>query len=109
GRKVKGTLHWVSARHGKRAKVRLYDRLFSEEHPDKGGKDFRECLNPSSLEVLDDAVLEPSLEDAAPEAHFQFERLGYFYVDPKDSSPRAHGFHRVVALPGSWVKIQGRN
>jgi glutaminyl-tRNA synthetase len=109
GRKVKGTLHWVSATHGHRATVRLYDRLFSEENPDKGGRDFREALNPQSLEALHDAVLEPSLGQAAPGSHFQLERLGYFYADPKDSKEGAPVYNRVVTLKDSWSKISGQD
>jgi glutaminyl-tRNA synthetase len=109
GRKVKGTLHWVSATHGHRATVRLYDRLFSEENPDKGGRDFREALNPQSLEALHDAVLEPSLGQAAPGSHFQLERLGYFYSDPKDSKEGAPVYNRVVTLKDSWSKISGQD
>ncbi len=103
GRKVKGTIHWVSAQHAANATVRLYDRLFSVEKPDD---DFLAQLNPNSLEVVEGAKLEPMLGNAAAGAHYQFERTGYFYVDPKDSKPGAPVFHRVVTLKDSWAKEQ---
>ena len=102
-RKVKGTIHWVSAQHALTATVRVYDRLFAVERPDD---DFLAQLNPKSLEVVTDAKLEPSLKDAAPEARFQFERLGYFFVDPIDSRPGAPVFNRTVTLKDSWAKEQ---
>ena len=82
-RKVKGTIHWVSAAHAEDAEVRLYDRLFTEAEPEKDGRDFKSVLNPRSLEVIT-AKLEPSLKDAKPELRYQFERIGYFTLD-KDS------------------------
>lgn len=106
GRKVKGTLHWVPA-SAPVAEVRLYDRLFSVEHPDKDkDKDFKTFLNPNSLEVLAHARVEPTLGQAAPEAFFQFERLGYFNVDSKDSKPGKPVFNRTVTLKDSWAKEQ---
>ncbi|SEU14197.1 glutamine--tRNA ligase/YqeY domain fusion protein [Stigmatella erecta] len=106
GRKVKGTLHWVPA-SAPVAEVRLYDRLFSVEHPDRDkDKDFKTFLNPNSLEVLSNARVEPMLGQAAPEAFFQFERLGYFNVDSKDSKPGKPVFNRTVTLKDSWAKEQ---
>jgi glutaminyl-tRNA synthetase len=111
GRKVKATLHWVSAAHAVDAEVRLYDRLFSVEDPDgmasKAGTDFIDLLNPSSLEVLSDGKLEPSLASAPAGARFQFERLGYFAVDP-ESRPGAPVFNRTVSLKDTWAKIAAR-
>ena len=106
GRKVKATLHWVSAAHAMPAEVRLYDRLFSVENPetDDAGKTFLDYLNPGSLEVLRGCQLEPSLVSAAPGAFFQFERLGYFSVDD-DSAPGAPVFNRIVSLRDTWAKI----
>ena len=83
GRKVKGTLHWVSAAHAIRAEVRLYDHLFTRENPadEKEGLGFKNCLNPASLTTLSDCMLEPSLRDARPDTYYQFLRQGYFYLD----------------------------
>jgi glutaminyl-tRNA synthetase len=107
GRKVKATLHWVSAQHAVNAEVRLYDRLFSVENPsDDEGKDWRTFLNPSSLEVKT-AKLEPSLAAAASGARFQFERIGYFAVDP-DSGPGRPVFNRTVTLKDAWARIEAR-
>ncbi len=108
GRKVKGTIHWVSADHAIKAEVRLYDRLFSSPNPgrEKGYADFKTFLNPNSLETLDDCYLEPSLSHAKAGSHYQFERLGYFYVDPVDSSEGAPVFNRTVSLRDSWAKIE---
>ena len=107
GRKVKGTLHWVSARHAVDAQVRLYDHLFTKENPNEveEGKDFTACLNPGSLEVLNGCKLEPSLANAAPASRCQFERLGYFCVDSRDSSPESLVFNRTVTLRDTWAKI----
>ena len=107
GRKVKGTLHWVSARHAVDAQVRLYDHLFTKENPNEveEGKDFTACLNPGSLEVLNGCKLEPSLANAAPASRCQFERLGYFCVDSKDSSPESLVINRTVTLRDTWAKI----
>jgi len=107
GRKVKGTLHWVSAAHALPAEVRLYDRLFLNENPDDtvGGADFTSNLNPNSLEVLKNCYVEPSLAGSKPGSRYQFERLGYFCVDP-DSGPNSLVFNRTVALRDSWAKIE---
>ncbi len=106
GRKVKATMHWVSAAHAATGEVRLYDRLFSVEDPEReeAGKTFLDHLNPQSLEVLTGCQLEPSLTRAAPGERFQFERLGYFAVDP-DSRPGAPVFNRIVSLRDTWAKI----
>ena len=107
GRKVKATMHWVSAAHALPAEVRLYDRLFSVEDPeaDDAGKTFVDYLNPGSLEVLTGCQLEPSLVGAQAGARFQFERLGYFNVDP-DSRPGAPVFNRIVSLRDTWARIE---
>ena len=107
GRKVKGTIHWVSARHGIRTQVRLYDRLFTAENPDMDkDKDFKEFLNPESLQSLHDSILEPSLADATPDDRFQFERQGYFCLDSKDSSKENPVFNRIVTLRDSWARMK---
>ena len=104
GRKVKGTIHWVSARHAIAAEVRLYDRLFTVENPDMDkDKNFKEFLNPNSLEVRADCLLEPSLKDATSSERVQFERQGYFCLDP-DSSPERLVFNRIVTLRDTWAK-----
>ncbi len=107
GRRVKGTIHWVSAAHALQAEVRLYDRLFTVEDPGDAanGDDFRSALNPGSLQVLT-GYIESSLAGAAPGSRFQFERLGYFCVDLKDSSGKGLVFNRTVALRDSWAKIE---
>ncbi|MHC4665995.1 MAG: glutamine--tRNA ligase/YqeY domain fusion protein [Planctomycetota bacterium] len=107
GRKVKSTLHWVSAAHAIPAEVRLYDHLFTKENPDETaeGEDFKSNLNPNSLEVLTDCRVEPSLADAKPLARCQFERLGYFCVDPDTPADRLV-FNRTVSLRDTWAKIQ---
>ncbi len=109
GRKVKATLHWVSAEHARQAEVRLFDRLFLTENPDDApeGQDFIANLNPNSLEVVENAYVEPSLAEAKPGDRFQFERLGYFCMDP-DSTPEKPVFNRTVALRDTWKKIQQR-
>jgi len=107
GRRVKGTLHWVSAEHAVEAEVRLYDLLFDQEDPESGD-DFTDNLNPESLEVLPKAMLEPSLADAQPGDRFQFMRQGYFFVDPVDSGAGKPVFNRIVALRDSWAKIRKR-
>ncbi len=106
-RKVKGTLHWVSARHCKDAEVRLYDRLFAVENPSaETEKDFRDLLNPDSLKVIEHAKIEPYLaEIAKPEDKFQFQRIGYFCVD-LDSTPDKLVFNRTIGLKDSWAKAQ---
>jgi glutaminyl-tRNA synthetase len=105
GRKVDATIHWVSAGHSLPAEVRLYDRLFRVANPMEGGSDFTEHLNPKSLEVLKTCRVEPSLKGAAPGSRFQFERVGYFCVDPVDSSDKALVFNRTVTLRDTWAKI----
>jgi glutaminyl-tRNA synthetase len=107
GRKVKSTLHWVCATHALPAKVRLYDHLFAKENPEDvdEGADFTSNLNPNSLQVLDKCRVEPSLADAEPLSRCQFERLGYFCVDP-DSTPSRLIFNRTVTLRDTWAKIQ---
>jgi len=108
GRKIKGTIHWVSAKHAVPAKVRLYDALFTRREPDdvEEGHDYKEFINPHSLEVLENAMLEPSLKNAPAGARYQFERLGYFFADPKDSKPGAPVFNRTVTLKDTWAKIE---
>ena len=103
GRKVKGTMHWVSAEHAVDAEVRLYDRLFTESEPEAAG-DFLECLNPDSLKVVT-GKLEPSLADLPLGESVQFERLGYFTPDAKDTTPEKPVFNRIVGLRDSWAKI----
>ena len=105
GRKVRGTIHWVSAPHSLEAEVRLYDHLFVAERPDEL-EDYRTVLNPNSLEVLTSCRIEQSLADAAPGSHYQFERLGYFSVDNLDSKPGAPVFNRTVTLRDTWGKIR---
>jgi glutaminyl-tRNA synthetase len=107
GRKVKATLHWVSAKHAINATVRLYDRLFLKSTPDESsdGKDFRANLNPNSLKVLSNCKLEPSLAQKTPGSRFQFERLGYFIIDSEDSRPDHLVFNRTVTLRDTWAKI----
>jgi glutaminyl-tRNA synthetase len=109
GRRVKATLHWVSAGHAVAVEVRLYDRLFSVPDPDRGGDggSFLDFLNPASLEVLRGCRAEPSLASAAAPGRYQFERLGYFCADP-DSSPGALVFNRTVSLRDAWAKIEQR-
>jgi glutaminyl-tRNA synthetase len=107
GRKVKATLHWVSAAHAVDAEVRLYDRLFTAEFPGAGDTDFLTQLNPQSLEIVRGAKLEPSLASAAPGARYQFERLGYFCADP-DAKPGTPVFNRTVTLKDTWAKIEGK-
>ena len=104
GRKVKSTIHWVSAQHALQAEIRLYDRLFTAENPDEG-EDVNQVINPNSLEVLTNCCLEPSLAGAQPGDKFQFERTGYFCVDP-DSTPAKPVFNRTVTLKDTWAKIE---
>ena len=106
GRRVRGTIHWVSAEHAVDAEVRLYDHLFTSERPDDDD-DFMTTLNPESLEVVPNAKVEPSLADAVPSEKYQFERTGYFAVDP-DSQPGALVFNRTVTLRSSWKKVAAR-
>jgi glutaminyl-tRNA synthetase len=108
GRKVKATLHWVSAAHSLPAKVRLYDHLFLKANPsdEKESADFKTYLNPNSLETLTSCRVEPTLAGAAPGSRYQFERLGYFCVDTKDSSDQSLVFNRTVTLRDTWAKIK---
>jgi glutaminyl-tRNA synthetase len=108
GRKVKATIHWVSAAHAIDAEVRLYDHLFTKADPSDlaEGREFVDILNPASLETLAGCKLEPSLAGAPPEARYQFERLGYFCVDMKDSRPSALVFNRTATLRDTWAKVQ---
>ncbi len=108
GRRVKATMHWVSAKHAIDTTVRLYDTLFNKENPmdDSDGIKFTEAINPNSIEILEGCKLEPSLENAEGGSQFQFERLGYFCVDPKDSKPGKPVFNRTVTLRDTWAKIQ---
>jgi glutaminyl-tRNA synthetase len=104
-RKVKSTIHWVSARHAADAEVRLYEHLFRTEDPEDvpPGQDWKANLNPKSLEAVSGAKVEPSLRDATAGEKYQFERIGYFSVDP-DSRPGKQVFNRAVSLKDSWAK-----
>lgn len=108
GRKVKATLHWVSAAHAIEAEVRMYDHLFLKEDPAEveEGRDFKSYLNPNSLEILTSCCVEPSLAKAAPGSRYQFERQGYFCVDSVDSSGKRLVFNRTVTLKDTWAKIE---
>ena len=105
GRKVRGTLHWVSAGHALPAIVRLYDRLFLEPEPGSDGRDILDSLNPNSLQVLTGCLVEPSLAGAKPGDRFQFERRGYFCLD-RDSTPDRLVFNRTITLRDTWAKIE---
>jgi glutaminyl-tRNA synthetase len=108
-RKVKGTLHWVSAKYSLPAEVRLYDRLFSVENPsEEKDKDFLELLNPASLQVLTNCRVEAELKEAGHYDNFQFQRIGYFNVDP-DSKPGQLVFNRTVSLKDTWSKVKEKN
>jgi len=111
GRRVKGTLHWVSADHALDAEVRLYDRLFMKENPEEttAGEDFKDCLNPDSLEVLTGCKVEPGLAGVDPDARFQFLRQGYFCADRRDSGKDHLVFNRSVSLKDSWSKIEKKS
>jgi glutaminyl-tRNA synthetase len=109
GRKVKGTLHWVSAEHAIDAEVRLYDRLFNHPNPtatEKDGVPFTDHLNPDSLVVVPNAKLEPSLAEVVAGVTVQFERLGYFCKDTVDSTPEKLVFNRTITLRDTWAKIE---
>ena len=108
-RKVKATIHWVSAAHALAAEVRLYDHLFSSEYPQEvpAGVDWKDTINPASLEIVQDARLEPGLAEARTGSRYQFERLGYFTVDP-DSTGEKRIFNRTVSLKDTWAKIEKR-
>lgn len=103
GRKVKGVIHWVSAAHAVTAEVRLFDRLFSDPQPDRGGGDYKQFLNPLSVETLSSCKLEASMKNADVETRYQFERLGYFRMDPLDSKPDRPLFNRIVTLRDTWT------
>jgi glutaminyl-tRNA synthetase len=105
GRKVEGVIHWVSANHAVSAEVRLYDRLFRVADPTEVGDEPAEYLNPGSLETLSSCCVEPALANASPGSKYQFERLGYFCADSKDSLPGKPVFNRVAQLRDSWGKI----
>ncbi len=109
GRKVKATIHWVSAAHALDARVRLYDRLFTvpDLHDAEEGRDWKSYLNPNSLEVLEGCKVEPTLAGAAPLSAFQFERLGYFCVDP-DSTSGSLVFNRTVPLRDTWARTMAQ-
>jgi glutaminyl-tRNA synthetase len=110
GRKVKSTIHWVSAEHAADAEVRIYETLFTREDPNvvPEGQDFTVNLNPNSLEIVSGAKLEPSLREAAPGNRYQFERLGYFAVDPESTREKVV-FNRTVALRDTWAKIEAKS
>ena len=107
GRKVKGTLHWLTVAHAQPAEVRLYNHLFLKENPadEKEYPDPKSSLNPDSLEIVQDAFIEPFLKDAVGGDRFQFLRLGYFCVDNDDATPGAPVFNRTVTLRDTWAKI----
>ncbi len=111
GRKVRGTIHWVSAGHAAECTIRLYDHLFATPDPLEDGedKDYREHINPQALTVLDDARLEPDLLSAKPGDHYQFERVGYFCVDSEDSEPGKPVFNRTATLRDRWSKVQKKS
>lgn len=106
GRKVRGTIHWVSAQHALSPEIRLYDRLFLSPEPGSGSDDFKADINPDSLEILTNCKLEPSLINAKASEHYQFERVGYFNVDPQDSREGSPVFNRTVTLRDTWAKIE---
>jgi glutaminyl-tRNA synthetase len=107
GRKVKATLHWVSAAHAQQAEVRLYDNLFTKENPEEGdsSRDFTAHINPDSMQILNQCMIEPSLVKARPGDRYQFERQGYFCVD-HDSTQEKLIFNRTVTLRDTWAKIE---
>jgi glutaminyl-tRNA synthetase len=105
-KKVKGVIHWMSEAGSFKAEVRLYDRLFTKARPDAGGADFISALNPDSVEIIEGAIIEQGLKNASAEECFQFERLGYFFVDPVDSKEGKLVFNRTVTLRDSWAKIE---
>ena len=107
GRKVKGTIHWVSAAHAVDAEVRLYDTLFTVPKPDDA-EDYASVLNPTSLEVLTGAKVEPALAGVPPETHVQFERTGYFVSDWRDHTAARPVFNRAVGLRDTWAKIESK-
>jgi glutaminyl-tRNA synthetase len=111
GRRVKATLHWVSAQHAVDAEVRLYDHLFVRENPEEttDGQEFTDNLNPDSLQTLTDCKLEPSLAQALLDERYQFERLGYFCLDSMDSAPDRLVLNRIVSLRDTWARIQQKS
>ncbi len=110
GRKVKGTIHWVSAKHALDAEVRIYDRLFKVENPGSAKvQDWKAEINPESLQILSGAKIEPSMANADPENRVQFERQGYFRADPIDSKPGKLVFNRIVSLRDTWAKVKGKD
>jgi len=111
GRKIKGTLHWVSAQHAKKAEVRMYNHLFINENPanDQGHPTLNSGLNTDSLEILRDCRIEPALEKAKPGDRFQFLRMGYFCADSKEFTPDSPVFNRAVTLRDTWAKITKQN
>jgi glutaminyl-tRNA synthetase len=106
GRKVKGTIHWISSSHALEAEVRLYDQLFSAPSPGEEGREYKEDLNPNSLEVLTNCKVEPSLAEAALVTGYQFMRMGYFCPDNKDFKKEKLVFNRIVGLKDSWSKTE---
>jgi glutaminyl-tRNA synthetase len=110
GRKVKSTIHWVSAAHAVDAEVRLYETLFAKENPSEveEGQEFTANLNPNSLEVVSGCKVEPGLQDATPGSRYQFERLGYFCVDPASATGKL-AFNRTIGLRDTWSKIERRD
>ncbi len=108
GRKVKATMHWVSAQHAKQVEVRVLNNLFSEENPNKKeeGKTFIDYMNPNSLEVISNCFVEPELAKAKVGVNYQFERIGYFILDSRYSSPEKPVFNRTVTLKDAWAKIK---
>ena len=110
GRKVKGTIHWVSKKHAIQAQIRLYDRLCIDTNPDISAEtNLSEILNPASLTIIETAQLEPSLANSKPGDKFQFERLGYFCLDTKDSSDTKLVFNRAATLKDTWNKRNSSN
>ncbi len=107
GRKVRGTIHWVSAEHGLPAEVRLYDRLFTVPDPEEGEEPFTAYLNPESLVTLTNCMIEPSVTEDPTDTRYQFERLGYFWRDPVDSLREKPVFNRIITLRDSWTKVAG--
>jgi len=110
GRKIKGTIHWVSAAHAVKTEIRLYDTLFSRHNPDdvEEGRDYKEYLNAESLKKIT-AEVEPSLAKAEAGSRWQFEREGYFFADPVDSKEGRPVFNRIVTLKDAWAKIENKN
>ncbi len=108
GRKVEGVIHWVSAEHAVPVEVRLYDRLFNVPDPADAGDEFIKYLNPDSLEVLFPCYIEPGLKNTPPGSRYQFERLGYFSKDTKDSTSTKPVFNRIASLRDTWTKVAGK-